>query len=61
MPTETFAQLVRPWYRGEVGDHIYADCPEIDGQPVEGVGRLDPRGTDVCEQCLTRWDVRDDD
>lgn len=47
---------VRPWFRGEVGDHIFADCPEIEDEPVEGVGWLDPRGGDVCEQCFMRHD-----
>jgi hypothetical protein len=48
--------MVRPWYRGEEGDHIFPDCEELTGDPVEGVGWLDPAGGDVCEQCLYRHD-----
>jgi hypothetical protein len=52
--TYQLTRMVRPWFRGEAGDHIYADCEEISGEPIEGVGWLDPEGGDVCETCLFR-------
>jgi hypothetical protein len=55
--------MVRPWYRGEEGDHLYADCGELTGEPVEGVGWLAPDDGDVCLTCLERYapDGLDDD
>jgi hypothetical protein len=58
-------RMIRPWWRGNdtnsqgsYGDHIFADCEELAGQggPREGVGWLDPFGTDVCETCRERHD-----
>jgi hypothetical protein len=56
-------RMVRPWFKGEgFPDHIYADCEvledqleALDGEPVEGLGWLDPEGSDVCQACLDRW------
>jgi hypothetical protein len=49
-------RMVRPWFRGDEGDHLYPDCPRLEGEPAEGLGWLDPRGTDVCESCQERHD-----
>jgi hypothetical protein len=46
--------MVRPWYRGDEGDHLYSDCPRLEGEPAEGLGWLDLCGTDVCEACHAR-------
>jgi hypothetical protein len=58
------SKMIRPWYRGSdgnarsEGDHIYVDCEWLaeEGEPREGVGWLDPYGTDVCEECRGRYD-----
>lgn len=63
---------VRPWYHGKEGDHLYPDCEDLTGDPVEGAGWLDPDGGDVCVICLERfapeyldeddgWDDADED
>jgi hypothetical protein len=52
--------MIRPWWRGGElnGDHIYRDCEvlEEEGEPREGVGWLDPLGTDICDTCAERYD-----
>jgi hypothetical protein len=56
--------MIRPWYRGSdsnsrsEGDHIFRDCEALADQGVarEGVGWLNPLGTDVCEECRERYD-----
>lgn len=58
-------RMIRPWWRGidsnsegSQGDHIYRDCEWLteEGEPREGVGWLDPTGSDVCEECRSRYD-----
>ena len=55
-------RMIRPWYRGTefdgAGDHIFPDCEVLakEGEPREGVGWLDPWGTDVCDTCRSRHD-----
>lgn len=57
-------RMIRPWYRGTefdgAGDHIYADCEVLanEGDPREGVGWLDPLGTDICDACAERYDPK---
>lgn len=54
------SRMIRPWWRGSElnGDHIYRDCERLEeeGEPREGVGWLDPYGTDVCGACFERHD-----
>lgn len=57
-------QMIRPWYRGGeldpyAGCHIYTDCEVLteEGEPREGVGWLNPLGSDVCDECAKRHDL----
>ncbi|MFF9310136.1 hypothetical protein ACF1BS_04415 [Streptomyces sp. NPDC014748] len=55
---------VRPWYVGEVVDHVYPNCPLLrrslpaGEQPREGAGDLYPEAGDVCGWCLRVWRAR---
>lgn len=53
-------RMIRPWYRGGDlnGDHIFRDCEQLaeEGESLEGIGWLDPYGTDVCDECAERYD-----
>lgn len=61
------SKMIRPWWRGNdtnsqgsYGDHIFADCEELadQGTAREGIGWLDPYGSDVCETCRERYDPK---
>lgn len=53
----------RPWYVGQVVDHLYASCPGLlrglDGAtPTPAPGVIYPEAGDVCGMCLRYWRAR---
>jgi hypothetical protein len=60
--------LVRPWWRGLTGDHIYERCPgrlrslltlvKAGLDQASTIWELDPEGTDVCGWCRRVWRAR---
>jgi len=55
---------IRPWYLGDVADHVYPTCPALrrslpaGKQPRAGIGHLYPEAGDVCGWCLRVWRAR---
>lgn len=41
-----------PFWMGVAVDHLYPDCQ---GAGRQGVGTVDPLGTDICGRCVRRW------
>lgn len=56
-----------PWWFGLTTDHLYEGCPgrrrslpELRryGWDHQGLGTIDPLGTDVCGWCVRVWKAR---